>query len=87
MTLPTETFQQQLNSGSADFIQQGRHTVSGWLNAIGEPQLNPLVLLVSEWLTNLHKHSEGSVTEVRLSPVASRAPAQAPDNAVINAPR
>jgi len=67
MTLPTETFQQQLNSGSPDFIQQGRHTVSGWLNAIGEAQLNPLVLLVSEWLTNLHKHSEGSVTEVRLS--------------------
>ena len=52
-------FQQSFQLTSADeaFIAAGRTCVADWITKTGRTSLEPLVLLTSEWLTNLYKHS------------------------------
>ncbi|UTW46879.1 SpoIIE family protein phosphatase [Bacterioplanoides sp. SCSIO 12839] len=53
-------FQQSFQLTSADeaFIAAGRTCVADWVAKTGRTSLEPLVLLTSEWLTNLYKHSQ-----------------------------
>lgn len=46
----------QCQNFSRDKIAPLRHKVSHWCSAVGDSRLDQLVLLTSEWLTNLVKH-------------------------------